>query len=158
MLEFVDIQCDKIANYLQTKLNELSSENYKFKIVKTTRNWNDENVPIGDFPCLKVYREQDVFSQESYKVKSQIVIQYGVVITANYKYTPALNQIGKYIHTLLAIADDHDDYIIISRNVQPTGSLVVSRGQNDYIYGWYTYRFGIEDQTIPSNLVQDMLM
>lgn len=158
MLEFVDIQCDKIANYLQTKLNELSSENYKFKIVKTTRNWNDENVPIGDFPCLKVYREQDVFSQESYKVKSQIVIQYGVVITANYKYTPALNQIGKYIHTLLAIADDHDDYIIISRNVQPTGSLVVSRGQNDYIYGWYTYRFGIEDQTIPSNLVQNMLV
>lgn len=158
MLEFVDIQCDKIANYLQTKLNELSFENYKFKIVKTTRNWNDENIPIGDFPCLKVYREQDVFSQESYKVKSQIIIQYGVVITANYKYTPALNQIGKYIHTLLAIADDHDDYIIISRNVQPTGSLVVSRGQNDYIYGWYTYRFGIEDQTIPSNLVQNMLV
>ncbi len=154
MLEFIDVQCDKIANYLQEKLNTLSTENYKFKIVKSIRNWNDENVPINDFPCLKVYREQDLYSQESYKVTSQITIQYGVVITANYKYTPALNQIGKYIHTLLTIAENHDDYIIISRNIQPKGSLVVSRGQSDYIYGWYTYQFGVEDQTIPSNLIQ----
>ena len=154
MLEFIDVQCDKIANYLQEKLNELSTENYKFKVVKSTRNWNDENVPINDFPCLKVFRNQDTYSQESYKVTSQITIQYGVVITANYKYTPALNQIGKYIHTLLTIAENHDDYIIISRNIQPKGNLVVSRGSNDYIYGWYTYVFGVEDQTIPSNLIQ----
>lgn len=154
MIEFIDTQCDKIANYLQTQLNTLTSENYKYKVVKSIRNWNDENVPINDFPCLKVYRDQDIYAQNSYKVTSQLTIQYGVVITANYKYTPALNQIGKYIHTLLANIEDYDDSVIISRNIQPKGNLVVSRGQSDYIFGWYTYQFGVEDQTIPSNLIQ----
>ena len=151
MIEFIDFPCKTIATFLQEKLNQLSTENYKFKVVKSIRNWNDENIPISDFPCLKVFRERDNFSNSSYKVTSVINIQYGVVITANYKYTPALNQIGKYIHSLLTTINDD---IIVSRNITPQGSLVVSRGQNDYIYGWYNYQFGIEDQTVPSNLVQ----
>jgi hypothetical protein len=154
MIEFADTQCDKIANFLQDKLNTISLENYKFKVVKSIRNWNDENIPITDFPCLKVFRNGDTFSTNSYKVTSQLTVQYGVVITANYKYTPALNQIGKYIHTFLATIDEEDDTVIVSRNVPPTGQLVVSRGQNDYIYGWYTYQFAVEDQTVPSDLVQ----
>jgi len=154
MIEFADTQCDKIANFLQTKLNTISLENYKFKVVKSIRNWNDENVPINDFPCLKVFRNADSYATHSFKVTSQLTAQYGVVISANYKYTPALNQIGKYIHTFLSTISEEDDSIIISRNIQPQGSLVVSRGQNDYIYGWYTYQFGVEDQTVPSDLVQ----
>lgn len=156
-MDFIDTQCDTIAVYLQDKLNTLVTENYNFKVVKSIRNWNDENVPINDFPCLKVYREQDIFAQQSYRVTSQLVAQYGVVISANYKYTPALNQIGKYIHTLLNVIGDYEDFIIISPKNTPMGSLTVSRGQNDYIYGWYTYKFLVEDQTIPTILVENML-
>lgn len=156
-MDFIDTQCDTIAVYLQDKLNTLVIENYNFKVVKSIRNWNDENVPINDFPCLKVYREQDIFTQQSYKVTSQLVAQYGVVISANYKYTPALNQIGKYIHTLLNVISDYEDFIVISPKNTPMGSLTVSRGQNDYIYGWYSYKFLVEDQTIPTDLVETLL-
>ena len=153
-MEFLDKQCDKIANILQQKLNEIALENYSYKVVKSIRNWNDENIPINDFPCLKVFRNSDSFSLNSFKVTSQLTAQYGVVISANYKHTPILNQVGKYIHTFISTIDEEDEDIIISRNVQPSGQLLVSRGQNDYIYGWYTYQFGVEDQTIPTELVQ----
>lgn len=153
-VQFIDTQCDEIAKYLQEKLNLLAKDNYSFKIVNTYRNWDDRNIPIIDYPCLKVFREADVYAVNSYRTTSQIRIEYGVILTANYKYIPALNQIGKYIHTLLAVIEEHDTNIIISNNFQPSGRIVFSEGTGDYIFGWYTYEFAVEDSTIPSNLYQ----
>lgn len=152
-LQFIDTQCDEIAQYLQTKLNLLSKDNYAFKFVNTWRNWDDRNIPITDYPCLKVFREADVFVTNSYKTTSQIKIEYGVVLSSNYKYVPALNQIGKYIHALIATIDEEKEYIIVSRTFSPSGRIIFSSGKSDYIFGWYNYNFAVEDQTIPTNLV-----
>lgn len=153
-VQFIDTQCDVIANYLQENLNILSKDNYSFKIVNTFRNWDDRNIPIIDYPCLKVYREADVFSINTYKTTSQIKIEYGVILTANYKYIPALNQIGKYIHTLIAVVDEYDSSIIVSNTFQPSGRIIFTEGTGDYIFGWYSYEFAVEDSTIPNNLYQ----
>lgn len=149
-----DTQCEKISVYLKEKLNLLGKENHAFKFVNTIRNWDDKNIPATDFPCLKVYRQSDQYVNESYKVVSQLTIEYGVVVSPSYKFVPALNQIGKYIHTLLTMIDSYHDEIIISRAVTPSGRLQTTNGKNDYIFGWYVYNFAVDDQTIPDNLVQ----
>lgn len=152
-INFADTQCDTIAQYIQEKLNILAKDNYNFKFVNTYRNWDDRNIPVIDYPCLRVFREADVYNPHNYRTTSQIRIEYGVVLTANYKYIPALNQIGKYIHTLMTMIDDVDDTIILSNTFQPTGRIVFTEGIGDYIFGWYSYSIAIEDGTIPQNLL-----
>lgn len=155
-LQFVDTQCDIIAAYLQEKLNLLAKDNYSFKFVNTWRNWDDRNIPVIDYPCLKVFREADVYKHQSYRATSQIKIEYGVVLSANYKYVPALNQIGKYIHTLMSFIDEHNNNIILANSFQPSGRIQFNKGQGDYVFGWYTYTFALEDSTIPTELVHLM--
>jgi hypothetical protein len=152
-LQFVDTQCDKIAKYLQSELNLLAKDNYSFKFVNTYRNWDDRNIPVIDYPCLKVFREADVFALTGHKSTSQIRVEYGVILTANYKYVPALNQIGKYIHTLITYIHEHDNEIMISNSFQPSGRIIFTEGTGDYIFGWYSYEFAVEDNTIPKTML-----
>lgn len=152
-LQFIDTQCDEIAEYLKKELNDIVKDNYKFKVVNTYRNWDDRNIPVIDYPCLKVFREADVFTIQHHKTTSQIRIEYGVVLTANYKYIPALNQVGKYIHTLITTIHEHNPNIIVSNSFQPTGRIIFTEGMGDYIFGWYSYEFAVEDNTIPTNMV-----
>jgi hypothetical protein len=152
----LDNVTSSIATLVKDYLNECGTTIYSYKLVKTTRNWDDPNVPLVDFPVLKVYRLEDSFNTTSYRVVSSILIKYEIVIDKTYKTVPLLNLIGRLIHNCISVKIVNDD-VILSNRIVPQGAMQVVDMPNADVKGIYTYTFAIEDTTIP-NEIKELLL
>lgn len=150
-----DTVCDNIAKLLTERINTISKDNYKTYFVKTYRSWNDDNIALTEYPVLKVFRVKDNFNNQSYKIISNIVVQYSFVMNKDYSYIPFLNQVGKLINSLMVMLEE-ESVIIMSNNVPITGEIQVTQGKDD-IYGLYTYSCGLCDSSLPDNLIAYLL-
>lgn len=140
----VDSVTDTIAKHLKKNLNCFAEENYSFKLVNGIRNFNDPNVPVNEYPVLKVWRVEDSFQKDSQRILSTLQVQYGVVIDKNYKTVPLLNLVGRLIHSYVFTILDSGD-IITSLRIQPKGALTLTEPSAGDLRGFYDYTFGIED-------------
>lgn len=152
----VDKTCDDIANYLGKKFNLITKEKYKFLFIKSTRNWNDKNVPLNDYPVLKVYRSGDKYRIRNYKVFSNITIEYVFALKQDARYVPFLNYFGKILHSLMGGIEEILN-ITISPLGEITGNIEILNEKSGNVFGIYTYNFSIEDSSLPQDLAEYLL-
>jgi hypothetical protein len=88
--------CYKLAKYLQdylnlsfSKLSETRDDLTNQIVVRSIRNWDDPGISVKEFPCLKVYRNNDSFDRGGNSRTSLGTITYSVSY-ANLKEIPDL--------------------------------------------------------------------
>ncbi len=98
----IDKNLLKIAEYLRDELNRINPIKNTI-IVKSIRNYDAFNVPVQDFPLLKVYRQRSSYLPNNKRVSS-IQLQYGLVIPDQEMLLPYLNWIDHNINRILSQA------------------------------------------------------
>jgi len=90
---YTDEGCKHLADYLREKLNEAHIEFLNTSdeigevapkapqqnpepIVRSTRSYDALNVPLSEFPLIKVYRQDDSFRAGTIYFESSVVITY----------------------------------------------------------------------------------
>lgn len=99
---FQDEDSHYIANYLYVELNKTFKDAIKGNIVKTFRDFNDNFIPVIDFPVLKVYptRENDT-GDISPQISTTFIIAYAVAYTQRTKVSSVCRYVSKEIRRLL---------------------------------------------------------
>lgn len=87
-----DTTLDIIINYLKNYLNSANPIEYSQPIVKSTRNYDAFNIPVQDFPLLKIYRLKSNYRASNLRI-SQIQLQYGLILPDLEFLLPRLNWI-----------------------------------------------------------------
>lgn len=151
--QFNDPDCDLLALEIYQEVNEtfadvLGSE----KAIKTYRAFNDNFVPLIDFPLLKVYKdaEQEVEANSELFITS-IVVNYALAFTQEPKIGDVSTFVSKEIRRVI-------------KNMSEAGKIQVDWSKSltiDYedfidpkniIYKYATLRFSI--YTSPSSICQ----
>lgn len=150
----VDPICDSIANYLKSQLNDLSQQAHGSKLINTVRDYDDNNIPLSDYPVLSVFRDGrgDVYSHENQNIKVPITVRYSAVLKKDYQQAEFLSRVGMYIHNYVSKVED----VYVDKTVIPIGRLQVVTRINENV-GNYTYMFGIIDSSVPNSLVPYLL-
>jgi hypothetical protein len=101
-LPILDTYLNELANYIKTEVNIIAQARYNFKsnnpIIKTYYLYDGFNIPLQDFPVLKVYRQIDTITAETYKSESNIMISYSVVIPKQERIVGQCYIVGRIIH------------------------------------------------------------
>jgi uncharacterized protein YqfB (UPF0267 family) len=148
----LDNVTNDIADLVKTFLNDCGDGVYGFKLVKTTRNWDDPNVPLNDHPVLKVYRLEDNFNVAHIRILTTVMIKYEIIIDKTYKTVPLLNLVGRLIHDCVHTQPIGQKDIYPSNRINPVGRMEVRDMPNADVKGIYTYMFGIEESSVPVDL------
>lgn len=100
--DFKDADTHFLATYLFTEVNKTFQEALGGDIIKTCRDFNDNFIPIVDFPVLKVYptRENDSADIAPY-ISTQFTISYAVAYTQKPKIGSVCKLVAKEIRRLL---------------------------------------------------------
>jgi len=150
----LDELCNTIAKGLELRLNELSQTVHGFKLVRTTRDWNDQSVPLTDYPVLKVYRNSpETFAETSLRTQVLISVEYITLLKKDVREVPFLHRIGKYIHNYIG----HIDGITLDKRGYARGYLNVANQPNVDPVRSYTYTVSVIDSSVPSGLVDILI-
>jgi len=143
--ELVDTTCYTIAAFIQDKINTYAAEAHGFQLIKTIRDFDDGNIPLNDYPCLRVSRTSDVFTFNSFKTYTSINIKYSVVVKIGYKPSQILSQVGRMVHDLIGKVPD----LTVDETRRPTGRINIMSGTNQEAIGHYLYDFYIIESSVP---------
>lgn len=93
----VDSTCQTVADYLKEELNRLNPLKDNFTIVKSTRCYDAFNIPLQDFPVLKVYRNATTYPTDNQRGIESLSGQYGLIMPDQERLLPLLAWIDKQI-------------------------------------------------------------
>jgi hypothetical protein len=91
----IDYPCQTIADYLKEELNRLNPLKEEFTIVKSTRCYDAFNIPLQDFPCLKIYRVSTNYSTPNKRGVASLSGQYGLIMPDQERLLPVLHWIDE---------------------------------------------------------------
>jgi hypothetical protein len=93
----IDYPCQTIADYLKEELNRLNPLKDEFTIVKSTRCYDAFNIPLQDFPCLKIYRISTNYGTQSKRGVASLSGQYGLIMPDQERLLPVLHWIDEQL-------------------------------------------------------------
>lgn len=141
-----DILEDKILTELVTYIKDELNRNNPIEnttIVKSTRNYDAFNVPIQDFPLLKIYRQRTQYLNNNKRI-SNLQLQYGLVIPDQEKLLPYLNWVDNQINKALSQTVWRID-IIIDKNNKNCDYRVLMNELGIPIYSFLRFNFNITE-------------
>ncbi len=107
--DFVDPDCRRIAVYLYEQVNQVFS-NTGVQMIKTFRTWNDIQIPIVDYPVLKVYASSESTLENNSYLSTQFTIAYGLAYTVKPKVGDVSRFVTKeIIRSLISAPLDEDN-------------------------------------------------
>lgn len=149
---FVDETCDKIVNLLKEKINKESFETKGINLVIGTRSFDDFNVPLNEYPLLKVFRTMDVFTAEKDLVISNIVVRYCLSYPDLNSLAPLCNYVAQLIHYFLNDLQSSLNIELI-RNERRAEYLAINNTQSNAVYYFLSYYFSIKESSIPFSTI-----
>lgn len=101
---FIDPDCAAISEYLFTEINELFYSAINDNIIKSYRPFNDNFVPLMDFPLLKVYKTSETsLDFLSNLFESTFKVSYALAYIQQPKVSDVTSIVAKEIAKLLKI-------------------------------------------------------
>lgn len=98
---FIDPDCKDIAMYLYEGVRE-TFDPLHLEIIKTIRTFNDVQIPLVDYPVLKVYAESDsLYIPNTEIVSTKLVVAYGLAFTMKQKVADVSRIVSKELMRLL---------------------------------------------------------
>lgn len=109
--DFRDEDTHYLATYLYEEVNNTFRPALKSNIIKTYRDFNDNFVPVVDFPVLKVYptRETDT-GDIAPQVITNFTIAYAIAYTQRPKVGSVCRFVAKEIRRLLKNGSEEDRF------------------------------------------------
>lgn len=130
----------KIVEYLKDELNR-NNPIENTVIVNSTRNYDAFNVPITDFPLLKIYRQRSQYLNNNKRI-SNLQLQYGLVLPDQEKLMPYLNWIDNQLNLALSQTTWRID-IIIDRNNKSCDYRTLLNELGIPVYSFLRFNFSI---------------
>lgn len=137
----------KILQYLKKRLNEFGQETHGIDLVKGIRDYDSFNVPLTEFPLLKVYRVSDNFVPNCAKVVSFIKVDYCLSYPQNENLSSVCNSITKYIHRAINRLDVEINLNVDKSYTRQGGYQIVSGANSQSVYAVISYTFTITEGT-----------
>jgi hypothetical protein len=99
---YQDVVCHKIAQYLQTQLNlRAKEEDPNLVVVNGIRSYDAFNVPLHEYPLLKVFRTGDSYFQAKTLRSSTLIARWCLVMPEQDTLQPLCNWVSWNINELL---------------------------------------------------------
>jgi hypothetical protein len=99
-----DVKLEEMGNYFKTRLNELLPNNYKEKnnlLVRNIYTIDFPNIPLTEYPILKIYRNATYHSRDSNVRTSRISMWYSTTFQALKNLPGILNFVDYWIIYIL---------------------------------------------------------
>lgn len=93
----VDYPCQTIADFLKEELNRNNPLKEEFTVVKSTRCYDAFNIPLQDFPVLKIFRTSTTYATANKRGVAALSGQYGLVLPDQERLLPVLHWIDEQI-------------------------------------------------------------
>jgi hypothetical protein len=127
---------------LKERLNYYGQKDFGFDIVNGIRDYDTYNVPLTEFPLLKVFRISDTFKPDNAKKVSTIKIEYCLSYPTQENLSSICNNINKYIHHIINSLETHLN-LSIMKNDRQSLYKIVSGGNAQTVYCVVEYVFSI---------------
>lgn len=101
---FIDEDCKAIAELLRDEINETFYDALRNNMVKSIRTFNDVYVPLGEFPVLKVYKENEKSGLNQPQISTTFKIVYALAFTNKNRVADVSSFVGKEIRRILTNA------------------------------------------------------
>ena len=137
----------KILYFLRDRLNDLGQEYHKINLVKGVRDYDSFNVPLTEFPLLKVYRVSDSFVPNCNKVISFVKVDYCLSYPQNENLSSVCNNITKYIHRVINRLDTEINLTVDKGASRQGGYQILSNSNSQSVYAVISYTFTITEGT-----------
>jgi hypothetical protein len=141
-LFFKDDVIRKTLLILKERLNYYGQKDFGFDIVNGIRDYDTFNVPLTEFPLLKVFRISDTFKPDNAKKNSTIKIEYCLSYPTQENLSSICNNINKYIHHIINSLESHLNLSIMKTDRQSLYKIV-SSGNTQTVYCVVEYVFSI---------------
>lgn len=106
-----DVETEQFAAYLYQNLNRIFYNANKGDIVKTYRTFNDISIPLIDFPCLRVFKTNNIpYADYSYSNIFQYTVNYIIAFTSRQKTSDISAYVGREILRLLINSNFEDSF------------------------------------------------
>ena len=139
-----DILEDKVLTKIVTFIKEELNRNNPIDntiVVKSTRNYDAFNVPIQDFPLLKIYRQRTNYLNNNKRISS-IQLQYGLVLPDQERLVPYLNWVDNQINKILSQSIWRID-VFIDKNSKNCDYRVLINELGIPVYSFLRFNFNI---------------
>lgn len=139
---FEDDVVRKILLILKERLNYYGQKDFKINLVNGIRDFDTYNVPLTEFPLLKVYRVTDIFKPDIAKKISIIKIEYCLSYPNQENLSSVCNNINKYIHHVINSLETQINLSIIKSERQ-SAYKIVGGSNSQSVFGVVEYVFSI---------------
>lgn len=137
---------DKILTKIVTFIKEDLNRNNPIEntiIVKSTRNYDAFNIPVQDFPLLKIYRQRTQYINNNKRLSS-LQLQYGLVLPDQEKLVPYLNWVDNQINKILSQSIWRIN-VFIDKNNKSCDYRVLLNELGIPIYSFLRFNFNITE-------------
>lgn len=141
-LFFEDDIVRKILLILKDRLNYYGQKDFKINLVNGIRDFDTYNVPLTEFPLLKVFRISDSFKPDTAKKISTIKIEYCLSYPNQENLSSVCNNINKYIHHIINSLESQINLSII-KNDRLSAYKIVGGANSQSVFGVVEYVFSI---------------
>ena len=139
---FEDDIVRKILLILKDRLNYYGQKDFRINLVNGIRDFDTYNVPLTEFPLLKVYRTSDIFKPDTAKKISTIKIEYCLSYPNQENLSSVCNNINKYIHHVINSLESQINLSII-KNDRQSVYKIVGGANSQSVFGVVEYVFSI---------------
>ena len=141
-LFFEDDIVRKILLILKERLNYYGQKDFSINLVNGIRDFDTYNVPLTEFPLLKVFRISDSFKPDTAKKISTIKIEYCLSYPNQENLSSVCNNINRYIHHIINSLESQINLSII-KNDRQSVYKIVGGANSQSVFGVVEYVFSI---------------
>lgn len=139
---FEDDLVRKILLILKDRLNYYGQKDFRINLVNGIRDFDTYNVPLTEFPLLKVFRTSDIFKPDTAKKISTIKIEYCLSYPNQENLSSVCNNINRYIHHIINSLESQINLSII-KNDRQSAYKIVGGANSQSVFGVVEYVFSI---------------
>lgn len=133
-----------LANYLRDELNRRGySEGLTVPIINSYRLYDAFNVPVQDYPLIKVFRTSSQYTASNKRISS-LQIHYGLVMPNLEELLPYLNWVDYNINEVLSFAL-HDINVFIEPTSKRCEYRTLMNELGIPIYSFLRFSFNVTE-------------
>ena len=136
-----------ITDFVKQELNKKSQEVLNINLVNSVRYFDDPNVPLTDYPMLKVFRTTDLFFPQSTKQTSQLTLRYCLSYEQMDQIAPLTAIISKLLNSILNDSFSKIQIEILSKPQRAEYRTLYSENLSA-VYAFLNYYFEINESSL----------
>jgi hypothetical protein len=132
--KFIDPDCNMVATYLYDGVRD-TFDHLQIEIIKSIRSFNDVQIPLVDYPVLKVYAESDsLYMPNSELVSTNMKVAYGLAFTMKQKVADVSRIVSKELMRLLVNASLDEFHFQLNNDNTLTANYETLISPEQHIY------------------------